>query len=1052
MRSKFKWIFTLALAFLVQFSFAQERTITGVVTENGMPLPGATVVIKGTKTGTQADFDGKYTIKAKQGDVLEFSYVGMKTKTATVGASNTVSVTMEADNTLEEVVITGYGRDIGKTQRISAVASVTAKEIENRPNINFLNTIQGQIAGANISSFSGQPGTNKVDVIIRGVSTLNGTTDPLYVIDGMPLNQAFFRNLNPNEIENVSVLKDAAATSIYGNRGTNGVIVVTTKKGKYSSMFETSYSSSYGFTEFRGDDYNLPTAIEHLKLQKLGFDRGVAAMAGSLAVSGNYLARTNGTFAVTANPANLDAFAINTDWQKEFLRTGVTFSHDLSFTTGSEKLNNYTAIGYFDQEGIVPTTKFKRFTLRSNFNGKSTNDKFNYGINFFGAFSNRTQLEQETRGGINNNVLQNPLTGYLNSPRFVDRNLYQSGQQLFNEFGNPALNLTPLMLIDLFQPKNAPSFFNEQKLIITSNLGYKLHKNWTISNNTGIDFADDKRNFAIGPRAYLSVVRASGASQPLHGLETVSSSLEFTFNTTNRINFKKTYKEKHNVDFSIYQEYVRAHRLSNGFTQIGLDPLTWEPGAGTGYLTYNPVNNAMPLSYRPSLFQGNQNAGLVSFFSTLDYDYSERFGFTSTIRRDGSYRFSEKNRWGTFWSVGGRWNVNNEKFLKDSKWISELKLRASYGTTGNQNVVGRGVDSNFSPIFLGNQLIRDLNASATGYNNSQAFAVSSYANEDLKWETTKQWNVGFDLGLKRRFNVGFDIYSKRTVDLYVQTPISAGNGITSLATNNGSLENNGIELNLRYDVFKKADFNLTVFANGAFNRSRFLDLGTLDPNQTGRFRVATAFQYAIGGLINEHFAVPYVGVNPTNGNLQFLDINNNITEAPTDADRRGLDKNALPLYQGGFGLNAEYKGFFLDLLFTYAFGAWKYDSDYDSLMDIRNAVEFPVSNDLQNAWSPTNTNTDIPALTATNYELGDISDRFLRSASYIRLRNISFGYRVPNRFLKKTGLSALTLRAQAENYVTWTNWKGFDPESFVNSQVGYYPTPKILTFGIDLKF
>lgn len=646
--------------------------------------------------------------------------------------------------------------------------------------------------------------------------------------------------------------------------------------------------------------------------------------------------------------------------------------------------------------------------------------------------------------------MQNPLNGYLNSPRFVDRNLYQSGQQLFDDFGNPALNLTPLMLLDLFQPKNAPSFFNEQKLIITSNLGYKLHKNWTISNTTGVDYADDNRNFAIGPNAYLSIVRASGASQPLHGLETINSTMEFTFNTTNRLNFKKIFKEKHSVDFSLYNEYVRAHRRVNFFQQIGLDPLTWEPGAGSGYLTYTPAT--MPLSYRPSLGQSKIDAGLLSYFATLDYDFSEKYGFSSTVRRDGSYRFTEKNRWGTFWSVGARWNVNKENFLKDSKWISELKLRASYGTTGNQNVVGRGVDSNTSPIFLGSQLIRDLNTTAGGYNNTQGYAVSSYANEDLRWETTKQWNVGFDLGLKNKFNASFDIYSKKTVDLYVLTPVSAANGITSLATNNGSLENNGVELNLRYNIIQNDNFYFTLFANGAYNKSKFTDLGVLDPDNTGRFRVANSFQYALGGLINEHFAVPYVGVNPENGNLQFLDINNNITESPTDEDRRGLNKNALPLYQGGFGFNSNFKGFFMDVLFTYAFGAYKYDTDYDGLMDIRNAAEFPVSNDLNNAWTPTNTNTDVPSLTATNRDAGDISDRFLRDASYIRLRNISFGYQFPFKFIEKSGLTSLRIRVQAENYLTFTKWKGFDPESFVNSQVGYYPTPKILTFGIDLKF
>lgn len=1048
MRSKFKWIFTLLVAFTMQFSFAQQKTVTGTVTSDGAKLPGATVSIAGTQQGTQTDENGKFSIKAAQGDVLEISFLGKDTKTATVGAGNVINVVLATtQNLIDIVVVDGGYKSTTKATSLVSQSTVNAKAIEDRPNVNFLNSLQGQVAGANISSFSGQPGTNKIDVIIRGQGTIGASTDPLYVIDGVPMSQAFFRNLNGNEIESVTVLKDAAATAIYGNRATNGVISIRTKKGSFKKSFAVNYSSSYGLTEFRGDDYNLPSAIQHLQLQQKGFNEGVGTLAGAFANTGSYYGGT--PLEITVDPNNLEAFSVNTDWKDVFFRTGTTKSHDLSFTSGSENLNNYTSLSYFDQDGIVPTTNFKRFTFRSNFNGKSLNEKFTYGLNVFGAFSRRNQLEQETRGDIDANVLQNPLAGYINSPAFVSPSLYQNGQQLFNDLGNPALDMTPLMLLDLYGRNNAPSFFNEIKTIVTGNASYKISKDLTFSTTAGIDFADDKRNFAIGPNAYLSIVRASGAGQAFHGLENQNTTSEFSFNLTNKLTYRKTFLEKHTIEASAFTEYFKAHRKSFVYQQIGLNPLTWEPGAGTGYLPYSA---ALPLSYLPGVGATKADAGLLSFFGSLDYDYDERFGIAATLRRDGSYRFVDDNKWGTFWSVGGRWNLSNEEFLKSVNWMNELKLRASYGTTGNQNVIGRAVTSNLSTIFIGNQLVRDLNSSQSGYNNVASFGVSSIANKDLRWEETQQWNVGLDFGVFKRLSGSFDVYNKRTVDLFVPTPVSAGNGTTSLNTNNGSIENKGIELALKYDVLKNTDFKLSVNANGAYNKSAFRDLGVLDGDGDDVFRIGTGTTWRIGGLINEYFNVPYLGVNPANGNLLFMDINGNPTEAPTDADRRATNKNALPKYQGGFGLNASYKGFFADALFVYAFGAWKFDSDYDGLMDIRNADLFPVSTDLFNAWTPTNTNTDIPALAATNYDSGAISDRFLRDASYVRLRNVTLGYSVPNEFLNRTFLKQVRFRVMAENILTFTKWKGFDPESYVTSQTGYYPTPKIFTFGVDVNF
>lgn len=1043
---------TLFLALFVQFSFAQEKTITGVVSssEDGLPLIGASVMVQGTTRGTQTDLDGNYSIVASQGEKLVFSYVGMQNQVLPVTAANTINVVLSPSTTIGVVTIEGGYRTLSKPKSAQAVTSVTAKEMENRPNPNFLTTLQGQAAGANITAFSGQPGTNKIDVIIRGQGTVNASSDPLYVIDGVPLNQAFVRNLNANEIASVTVLKDAAATSIYGNRGSNGVIVITTKKGGFNESFDVSYSTSYGLTEFRGDQYNLSNTQEVFRLQRMADDQGVPNMSNAFAVSG--VAPGFGGL-LTLDPNNLEAYTVDTKWRDVFFRTGTSVSHDLGITAGSKNASNYTAIGYFDQDGIVPTTGFKRFTLRNNFLGKSKNDKFTYGLNIFGAFSTRRQLEQETRSSgqynINSNVLQNPLTGYLNSMPYVSPDLYQNGEQLLNQFGSPALPLTPLMLVDLFQGNNAYNSYKELKTIVTANADYKITDDLSIGTTMGVDFATENRLFAIGPEAYLSRIRAAGASQDYEGFETINYTNEFAYNHVNRIRYNKTFNDKHTLDLGLYSEYIGANRWVSQSTHYGLNPLNWEPGAGTGYIRYNP--DTMPASYRPSVAAAKRRAAMLSFFGTADYDYDSKYGVSATIRRDGSYRFVGDNRWATFWAVAGRWNVSEENFMKDSEFFTDMKLRGSYGTTGNQNVVARGVDSNVSPIFLGANLVRSLNASTNAYNNLPAFGVSTYGNPDLKWETTTQWNIGLDFSITNRLHTQVDFYNRQTDDLYVRIPVSAANGIRELESNSGSLQNRGLELNLRYDIFRDSEFKLTVFANGAYNRSKWLDLGLLDPDGDGR-RANGSLIDEVGGQLFQYYAVPYVGVNPENGDLQFMNINGEITDTSSEEDRRPLDKSSLPLYQGGFGFNASYKGFFVDALFVYAAGAYKYDSDYWSLMDPRNLNLFPVSTDLFNAWTPDNTNTDVPALAATNYNSQDISDRFLRDASYIRLRNLSVGYSVPQRFLDKTFIKTLRFRVQAENYLTFTKWKGFDPESYVTTQTGYYPTPKILTFGVDINF
>ncbi len=1028
MRSKFKWIFTLLLAFTMQFSFAQEKTVTGVVSDKTGPLPGANVVVKGTNRSAQADFDGKFSINAKVGETLVISFTGYNSSTVTVGAASNYNVTLSDGILLGEVVIDGY-RTTSKAKSAVSETTILAKTIENRPNASFLQSLQGQVPGLQISTSSGQPGSAKINSLIRGVSSLNSSTEPLVVIDGVASNQAIFRSINPNDIESATVLKDAAATAIYGNRGTAGVIVIKTKGGKYDSKLAFKYSGSYGLVDLQQNKYDLANTRQILTLER---------------TAGLGLGSLNPDTGLPFTDQEIAAYPIQTNWKDYFFRKGTSQSHDLSISGGTSKMTNFTSISYFDQEGIVPTTDFKRFSFRSNFAGKSSNDKFNYTTNIFASYSRRHQLDQETRTDINSNVLQNPLQGLLTSLPYADPNLYVNGQQLLDDFGAPSFQIVPYMLLDYLVPGNIPNEWTETKLLFNASASYKLTKDLTLTNTSGMDYNMQFRNFARAPQSYLAIVATPVGAQ-FGGIETMNNTRDFGFTSTTKLNFNRTFKGKHTIDANLFTDYIKYHRKFNTSTQTGLDPRTWAFGAGTGYI---PFNTATPTFYRPSVGASKDDGGLFSYFGTFDYDYDGKYGVSGTLRRDSSYKFSGDNKWGTFWSVAGRWNIDKEAFMANTAFDA-LKLRLSYGTNGNA-----------SGPYDNDNVIRDLNSSQVGYANAPSLGVATFAYTDFRWETTTQLNLGLDFSVNRRFSGSIDLYDKVTDDLFDGINSSWVTGTSGYAGNRGSLQNRGIELLLKYDVFKKGDFKLELFGNTAYNKATYLSTvsGEDEPDGNG-------IRY-VGGLINEYYVVPYIGVNnngyvdadgvaqPANGNLLFLDIDGNVTETVGDADRRKSGKSNLPKHQGSFGFNASYKGFFLNTQFAYSYGQYRFDFDLTNMSDPAAIGVFNVTNDLADAWDATNNPTgNYPSLTAANLAEGDtFSDRWLRDASYVRLKVLTFGYNVPSKFLEKSAISSLRLYTLMENYVTWTKWRGFDPEAFGASNQGGYPAPKAITFGVDIQF
>lgn len=1033
MKSKFTWIFTLLLAFFIQFSFAQEKTITGVVTDaSGMPVPGANVVIEGTSQGVQTDFDGKYSISASVGQKLVFSFVGMTTQTIAVGKSNTISVQLaDVATEMKELVLEGYRTTTKKLSNV-AVTTITSKTIEGRPNANFIQTLQGQVPGLNISTGSGQPGANST-VILRGYGSINGNVEPLYVIDGVPLNSDNFRSINPNDIDSISVLKDAGATSIYGNRGANGVIIVKTKRGGFESALNVKYSGTTSFTSIQDNKYNRMNSKQLLRLER-DYGRGLGSFGGA-----------NG--AMTDDEIN--AYGVDTDWYDEIFRTGVAQNHVLSLTSGSKNLSSFTSIAYYDMEGIVQGTDLKRFNFRNNLSGKSNNERFTYGTTVTLNYSVRNEVSSLGTGSVN----INPIIAANGGAPYLSPAWYTNGQELLNyyetgvpsqtaaDLGAPSITagtllLSPLMLMDI--QKTGTNTTNELKMIANAQAAYKITDDITFGATIGGDFTE-----AIGLRvedpnsfnAFLFQNVEDG--EEWIGWQSETFAREFAFNTNLSLNYNKVFAEKHTIDVSVFTEYYKSHLKSFSAVQNGLDPKLFVPGNGAGFIQFAEATSPF---YVPNVGSGKASAGLFSYFGSADYDYAKKYGVGVTVRRDASYRFSDTNKWGTFWSVSGRWNIDQEKFMEGLPF-DMLKLRASIGTAGNQNIAGQS-------IFAAPNNSRTLYEASPGYGGANSYTLAQIGNPDLKWETIEQANIGIDFDVWKKFRGNLDVYRKTTKDLYQSSPISAINGTYSILANNGSMRNSGVEALLSYDLFRTQDFKFTLNFNGSYNKNEILDV----PNDTG-FIDNGLQATAEGGALGQYYMIPYAGVNPTNGNLLFYKADGSLTENPDpEVDRRFTGKAPIPTYQGGFGFEADYKGFFLTTQFNYVADIYRIDNDLNNLQDPADIGQFNKSTDLLRAWTPDNRITDIPSLYLTNKGYDADSDRYLKDASYVRLRYASLGYNFSKSILEKTPFTGIRAYLQGENLVTWTKWRGWDAESNRGGDQNQYPTPKIISLGIDVQF
>lgn len=953
-------------------------------------------------------------------------------------AQNTKIDTASSNKEIDEVVVLGYSKVTTKPKDVSANTTISSEVLENRPNVSFLNSIQGSAPGVTIASSSGSPGSAKIDVVIRGVSSLNASTDPLIVIDGVPTNANQFRNLNPEDIDTVSILRDAAATSIYGNRGANGVIIVKTKGGKFNAPLSFSYSNITGVSVLPQNRYHLANAKEFLTIQK---NLGV-------------------TEAAALSDEEIANYPIDTNWTKEFFRPDLVQQHNLSATFGGENVSVYSSLGYINQAGMVPTTDFQRMTFRNNITGKSKNSRFTYNAQIGLAYSKRNQLNQETTA-IDNFILQNPLLGALMGNPSTPASIANTGEELFqllsqNETVNPNYNRGDFVYVlqDILKNRSVFHQIQDTNIFTGTTVSYKLSDKWTVSNRSGLDYKVTNGDAGRDPKGFLARVvahtsRLADGSMPFGGNEQLYNSRELNFNSVTSTNYSFDFGDNHTLDLGGYLEYTKVHYLYNSQNKSGLDPRVWSMGTGQGYIP--TVINGTTIRYANTAVAQKINAGSLAYFATLEYDYAGKYGVSGVIRRDGTYRFSDNYRWGTFWSAGARWNIDQEDFMKNSPF-QMLKLRGSYGTQGNQNVVAPNYGSN--AMIVAANLIRDVlstnDVTNPAYNNGSGFYISQLGNSVLQWEEIAQGNIGIDFKtLNGRLEGNVDVYNKQTTKLFTDIQISAVNGLYEYNGNLGGIRNRGIELLLRYKVFNKEDFNLSIFANGSYNKNTITDLQI--PLLTG------SLINEVGGTVYQWNVVPFMGIDPATGMMQYMDINGNITtNTPTEADRRATGKNYFPAYIGGFGFNASYKGFFLDTLFSFQADYYRTDNqEYWAYLGQGYAMDgFNVSSHLLNAWTPTNTITDVPSWDVLKgSDNSSTSDRFLRDASFLRFKSLTLGYSLPKKFADKAFVKNIKIFVQGENIYLWRKeYNGFDPEGLGTFPLGSYPNPRTISLGTSFEF
>lgn len=1015
MRSKIKWIYACIMILLVQVGFAQEKTLSGVVTEDGMPLPGVTVVIQGTQLGTQTDLDGKYSLKAKPGQVLVFSFIGMKEVKHTVGNANVFNAALHAEgNELDEVVVLAYGQVKTKNEVTGNVVAVKGEVIAGTPVVSADQALQGRVAGLQMATTSGSPGATQ-NIRIRGRNSVSATNEPLYVIDGIPVINSNLSNsddmtslsplaaINPEDIESMTVLKDAGATSVYGARGSNGVILITTKKGKRG---EPSYSfrSSIGF---QNKAVKGPRFLSSQEKGDLWIEALYNTLGGEEAGITKQWVIDNYTTDDIMGGSDLythwrENGMQNYDWSEMVkVKNAPMSSLNFSVNGGDEKGTYMASIGHEKSEGAVIGTDFRRVTGSFNFT-RNLSDKIDIRI---GANVSNIKQNGILEGGA---FFSNPnLSAMFMNPWAAPYNA-DGTYNIDNELLGGLPNILYTTKENLTQ--------NDFTRVISNNaFGYKILDNLKFESAIGLDYT------LANYQSYYNPVHGDGYSTK--GSTTQADRKVFNYVWQNSLNYNFYLGENHRFDIKALMEYQKnKYNRLTGTGEVLPPGLETLGGAAANYVAESQYYDWTQLSY----------LGLVN------YSYANKYLVDLTIRQEGSSRFSSSNRWGTFWAVGAAWNIHQEDFLLDSNAISTLRLRGSYGSTGNSSI---------NPNLYQHLL------SKASYNN-EAGLISTQIGGDLGWEKQNKLDFGLEFGfIDNRITGSFAYYQSKTKDLLYSLPLSMTSGFSSQWINQGKLENSGVEAELNVEIIRSKDFNWSIGANIGTVRNRLTEMPTAIKSYTADKE---------GRLINEWYMPTYAGVDPQTGAAQWYAADGTKTNVYGKAEKRFQGASGLPKVSGGFNTHVDFKGFYLDALFTFATGYKVYDiwSQITHETNDTSLYAYNANSELLDRWQKPGDITDVPILTASpvrdvNNNYTQPSTRFLYDGDHIRLRQITFGYNFTKQAAKSIGVDGINLSVSALNPLTWVKdgRLKYDPEVDATGYIELASPPmKSVVFSLNVKF
>ena len=1022
MKLRLKWFFTLLIALSVQLSFAQDLTVTGKVLEGGFPLPGVSIFVQGTTNGVQTDMDGNYSIKAKKGQTLVYSFIGMQSVYQVVGNSSTINVTMYAeDSQLEEVVVMAFGQVKNKNEVTGSAVKVTGDVIASVPLVSPDQALQGRVAGLQMATTSGTPGSTQ-QIRIRGIASMGGASnEPLFVIDGVPIvngnlgqdgssTLSPLSSINANDIESMTVLKDAASTAPYGARGAAGVIIITTKKGKFGG---TKYSLSTTAGIQNKAVKGLPMASgaqkEELFLEAVYNDFGSRyGFSKDQAYSFLTANPTRFTTAVQNHTRNLTAWKNNGsqeyNWDGLLTRKDALYYNlDFNATGGDDKSTFFASLGYNKTESIAFGGEFRRVSGSLAYDRKLS-DKVKFLSNI--RFTNTLQDAILENGSYFSNPL---LTQYFMSPWYSP----------YTANGDYNLNLGGLHNT-LYTIKNNISKTYVSRFMGNFGVDYQITKGLKFNSTMGLDFIlNDYENYR----------------NPIHG---DGASVGGSASNYNRRTFNYVSQNSLSYSFGIYKHKFNASAI-----------MEYQKNKNTGLYGYG---NTLPTGFNQLInAAANWNASneysdwaQLSYTGLVNYNYDGKYLVDASFRREGSSRFNPDGRWGNFWSVGAGWNIMNEDFMESLEAINLLRLRGSYGTTGNN-----GINANLYQALLG-----------TGNYGTEVSYTLSQLPAVITWEKQNKIDVGLDYGfLNSRITGAVAWYRSTSKDLlFADNPLTRTSGHSSQPINAGSMRNQGWEFELDVLVVDTEPFKFNVSANFATVDNKVIKM-PFDSETGAPKRIINSTRITEEGQpLNAWYMRKYAGVDPQTGQaLYYINGEDGATTTTYGQAKQALQgKSALPKYTGGLTLHFESYNFFLDALFYYSAGNKVYQ-DWGSFTNSTgsSALTYNYSTEVLDRWQQPGDITNTPKVITTASTSEQVSTRFLYDGDFVRLRDVTFGYKFPAEMLKNTMIDGVTLSVKGTNLWTWVkddNLK-YDPEVRADGFTNLANPPiKQVSFSANIKF